>query len=175
MKRTLSEAFDRWKCALIEQDQQATQAARHRAHARVTSMEDKARIQQLEGAPSAPRWAKRHMSHAPGSACAPPPGHGDEDVDRALEQTLVSQGALVLAPFTYEVTPEFSWAHWDTVTNPTLDNSYSAGLGFRMGLPWRSQISLGVPYVWNDFGKDGTTDGLGDAGVGVLKGVGPRQ
>jgi hypothetical protein len=40
MKRTLCEAFDRWKCALIEQDQQATQAARHRAHARVTSMED---------------------------------------------------------------------------------------------------------------------------------------
>ena len=34
-----------------------------------------------------------------------------------------------------------------------------------MGLPWRSQISLGVPYVWNDFGKDGTHDGLGDAGV----------
>ena len=72
---------------------------------------------------------------------------------------------MVLAPFTYELTPEFSWAHWDTATNPTLDNSYSAGLGFRMGLPWRSQISLGVPYVWNDFGKDGTTDGLGDAGV----------
>ena len=40
MKRTLCEAFDRWKCALIEQDLQTTQAARHRAHARVTSMED---------------------------------------------------------------------------------------------------------------------------------------
>ena len=83
----------------------------------------------------------------------PPPGPAEEDVDRALEQTLVSQGALVLAPFTDELTPEVSWAHWDTVTNPTLDNSYSAGLGFRMGLPWRSQISLGVPYVWNDFGR----------------------
>jgi hypothetical protein len=86
-------------------------------------------------------------------------------MDRALEQTLVSQGALVLAPFTYELTPEFSWSHWDSVTNPTLENSYSVGLGFRMGLPWRSQISIGVPYVWNDFGKNGTTDGLGDAGV----------
>jgi hypothetical protein len=40
MKRTLSEAFDRWKAALIEQDKQSTQTARHRAHARVTSMED---------------------------------------------------------------------------------------------------------------------------------------
>ena len=37
---TLREAFDRWKGALIEQDKQTTQAARHRAHARVTNMED---------------------------------------------------------------------------------------------------------------------------------------
>ena len=125
----------------------------------------KARMQQLEGAPSARPVGEAAYVPPPGSVYPPPPGPGDEDVDRALEQTLVSQGALVLAPFTYELTPEFSWAHWDTVTNPTLDNSYSAGLGFRMGLPWRSQISLGVPYVWNDFGKDGTSDGLGDAGV----------
>jgi hypothetical protein len=40
MKRTLCEAFDRWKGSLIDLDQQITQAARHRAHARVTSMED---------------------------------------------------------------------------------------------------------------------------------------
>ena len=39
-KRTITEAFDRWKGALIDQDKQTTQAARHRAHARVTSMED---------------------------------------------------------------------------------------------------------------------------------------
>ena len=71
----------------------------------------------------------------------PPPGPPVEELDRALEQTLVSQGALVLPRGTYEITPEFSWAHWDTVTNPRLENSYSAGLGFRMGLPWRSQIS----------------------------------
>ena len=40
MNRTLRDAFDRWKNALIDQDKQTTQAARHRAHARVTSMED---------------------------------------------------------------------------------------------------------------------------------------
>jgi hypothetical protein len=40
MKRTIRDAFDRWKDALIDQDKQTTQAARHRAHARVTSMED---------------------------------------------------------------------------------------------------------------------------------------
>jgi hypothetical protein len=37
---TLRDAFDRWKGALIDQDKQTTKAARHRAHARVTSMED---------------------------------------------------------------------------------------------------------------------------------------
>jgi hypothetical protein len=40
MKRTILEAFERWKSALIDQDNQTTRAARHRAHARVTSMED---------------------------------------------------------------------------------------------------------------------------------------
>jgi hypothetical protein len=40
MNRTLRDAFDRWKDALIDQDKQTTQTARHRAHARVTSMED---------------------------------------------------------------------------------------------------------------------------------------
>ena len=40
MKRTLCDAFDRWKDALIDQDKQTSQATRHRAHARVTSMED---------------------------------------------------------------------------------------------------------------------------------------
>ena len=37
---TLRDAFERWKGALIDQDKQTTKAARHRAHARVTSMED---------------------------------------------------------------------------------------------------------------------------------------
>jgi len=39
MITTIREAFDRWKDALLEQDNQVTPAARHRAHARVTSME----------------------------------------------------------------------------------------------------------------------------------------
>jgi hypothetical protein len=35
-----TEAFNRWKGALVDQAKQTTPAARHRAHARVTSMED---------------------------------------------------------------------------------------------------------------------------------------
>jgi len=37
---TIREAFDRLKGALVDQAKQTTLAARHRAHARVTSMED---------------------------------------------------------------------------------------------------------------------------------------
>ena len=40
MKGTLRDAFARWKDALIDQDKETTKTARHRAHARVTSMED---------------------------------------------------------------------------------------------------------------------------------------
>jgi len=40
MKRMLRDAFVRWKDALVDQNKQTTQAARHRAHARVNSMED---------------------------------------------------------------------------------------------------------------------------------------
>jgi hypothetical protein len=115
------------------------------------------RLRELEGAGA----SVRPMVPAYG----PPPSAVDEEADRALEQTLVREGALVLPRGAYELTPEVSWAHWDTATSPLLENSYSAGLGFRMGLPWRSQLAVDVPYVWNDFGPAGTTDGLGDAGV----------
>ena len=37
---TMRDAFGRWKGALVDQAKQTTRAARHRAHARVTSMED---------------------------------------------------------------------------------------------------------------------------------------
>jgi len=40
MKRTLSEAFDRWKSALIDLDKQTSRAAQRRAQARARNMED---------------------------------------------------------------------------------------------------------------------------------------
>jgi hypothetical protein len=77
----------------------------------------------------------------------------------------VREGALVLPPRTYELTPSFSWAHWDKIQEPLINNSFSAGASFTMGLPWRSQVSVGVPYVWDDLRNGGTSQGLGDAGV----------
>ena len=55
-----------------------------------------------------------------------------------------------LAALDLELTPQFSYAHWDSVQDPFIRNSYSAGLSFRMGLPWTSQVTVSVPYVWNE-------------------------
>jgi len=101
---------------------------------------------------------------------APPPPPDDEEMERALERTLVREGALVLPPWTYEVTPQFSYAHWDRVQDPLIRNSYSAGVSFRMGLPWQSQVTASLPYVFND-GRDGfrSSSGVGDAGVLLSK------
>ena len=73
------------------------------------------RVQELETRGAAPT---RPIAPQPTFAPPPPPGPADEEADRALEQTLVREGALVLSPFTYEVTPSFSWAHWDKVQEP---------------------------------------------------------
>ena len=88
----------------------------------------------------------------------------DDDLDRALERTLVREGALVLPSWSYELTPQFSYAHWDKVQDPALQNSYSAALTFRMGLPWTSQISATLPYEFDQFRDGSSSSGLADAG-----------
>jgi hypothetical protein len=93
----------------------------------------------------------------------------DEEAERALERTLVREGALVLSPLTYELTPQLSFAHWDRVQDPFVRNSYSAALSARMGLPWQSQISVSLPYVYNDLRFGSSDSGLGDAGVVLSK------
>jgi hypothetical protein len=104
------------------------------------------------------------VASIPSQAVMPPPPAPDDDaMERALERTLVSEGALVLAPYTYELTPQFSAAHWDKVQDPVLRNSYAAAMSFRMGLPWESQFSFTLPYVYNEF-AGGSSSGLGDAG-----------
>lgn len=125
-------------------------------NAEIARLREQVRELEGRGAPAAP---------VDQPAYAPPSAVSDAEADRAIDQALVRQGASVLPRGTYELAPQFSWAHWDTATSPLLENSYSVGLGFRMGLPWRSQISVAVPYVWNDFGPAGTSEGLGDAGV----------
>jgi len=88
----------------------------------------------------------------------------ENDDDRALERTLVREGALVLPQWTYELAPQFSYAHWDKLQEPAIRNSYNAALTFRMGLPWSSQISATLPYEYNQFRDGSSSSGLADAG-----------
>jgi hypothetical protein len=86
-------------------------------------------------------------------------------MDRALERTLVREGALVLPPWVVEVTPQFSYAHWDTVQDPYVRNTYSGAVSLRFGLPWTSQMAVSLPYTYSQL-RDGSSDsGFADAGV----------
>ena len=133
------------------------------------------RLRDLEKRPAAVRPTVVTAPVAPtpsrvAVAAAPPPSPEDEEMERALERTLVREGALVLPPWTFELTPQFSYAHWDSVQDPFIRNSYSAGLSLRMGLPWASQVTVSLPYVWNER-RDPfpSSSGLSDAGILLSK------
>jgi hypothetical protein len=133
------------------------------------------RLRHLEQRPSAPKPMLVTAPLAPPPprvAVAPSrsPPSDDDEMERALERTLVREGALVLPPWTFELTPQFSYARWDSVQDPFIRNSYSAGLSIRMGLPWTSQVTISLPYVWND-GRDPfpSSSGLSDAGILLSK------
>src|SRR5262249_15289442 len=63
---------------------------------------------------------------ATGVAAAPSPD--DQELERALERTLVREGALVLPTWGFQVTPQFSYAHWDKIQDPFISNTYSGSL-----------------------------------------------
>jgi hypothetical protein len=80
--------------------------------------------------------------------------------ERALERSLTRAGALLLPSGVLEVEPRFTYARQEEST-PTLVTSGSeffagelernadnltANLGLRMGLPWDSQLEIGIPY-----------------------------
>ena len=108
--------------------------------------------------------AKPATSAPPGPRPSPVAEPADDEFDRALERTLVREGALVLPPWSYELTPQFSYAHWDKLQEPAVRNSYSAALTFRMGLPWTSQIAATLPYEFDQFRDGSSSSGLADAG-----------
>src|SRR5262249_13051216 len=80
-------------------------------------------------------------------AATPPPD--DQELERALERTLVRENALVLPPWGFQLTPQFSYGHWDKIQDPFISNTYSGAMSVAMGLPRQSQISVSVPYVFN--------------------------
>lgn len=91
----------------------------------------------------------------------------DEELNRALERTLVQQGALVLPARSYEIEPQVDYARWDRERGP-LRYQWDAALTFRAGLGWQSQLQLRVPYVHVATATDSAT-GLGDISLSVVK------
>lgn len=120
-------------------------------------------------------------------------------VARALENTLVDQGGLLLSPWTMQIVPDFSFAYQSTYTLSFVANSIFIpgangtsiltqrshesllewGLGFRIGLPWGMQANVRVPFGWDSaeatFGGARTTTssagGLGDISFSLQKQV----
>jgi Putative MetA-pathway of phenol degradation len=73
----------------------------------------------------------------------------EDDAERALERTLVATGNLLVPAGFAEVEPLFGYTRRETpnlVISDVNRNEFSWGLGLRLGLPWESQLEIGVPY-----------------------------
>lgn len=117
------------------------------------------------------------------------------EAERALERSLTRVGALLLPPGIVEVEPSLTYARREDRT-PTFvmsggtvfaaeternANSVTADLALRLGLPWDSQLELGIPYRFREIETvtnvgftpiDQSTEsggGAGDLRVGLAK------
>jgi hypothetical protein len=148
------------------------------------------------GPESTGAWARRQTAQE----AAPAPGQveiDEEAVERALELTLVQEGALLLPAGRAEITPRFTYTR-RTGDFPVIVDSGGANLlgerevrrnafdffaGLQVGLPFDSQLELGLPYNLVDQSivdrvlgtevqeSSGTGSGLGDFSVGLAKTV----
>lgn len=94
----------------------------------------------------------------------------EEDSNRALERALVRERGLLLSPGTYEIEPNFVYSHSENNSTAFRRDAFGPGLALRAGLPWRSQLELALPYVFEQRRSGGvSTDssGFGDWSVGV--------
>jgi Putative MetA-pathway of phenol degradation len=155
--------------------------------------------------PASPGSADRRAA-SPGeperqeTAQAAPPAAGQVEVDeeaaeRALDFTLVEQGALLLPAGRVEVTPRFTYTRrtgdFPTIVDPggrnllgereVRRNEFDLFAGLQVGLPLDSQLELGLPYhivdqsITDRVGGTGVREqsdtgyGLGDFSVGLAK------
>lgn len=167
---------------------------------RVEALERRVGVQRLatdpgetptqDAAPEGERDTAEDTRPAPGAVVV-----NESDAERALERSLTRAGALLLPSGYLEVEPSFTYARREDSTpilvssgGPVLageternSNSLTADLALRLGLPWDSQLEVGIPYRWreaetvNSVGFapfDSTTQsgaGLGDLRIGLAK------
>lgn len=143
---------------------------------------------QRAAAPAAVAVAAPPITTLPNSTATPPAAavkRGDEEAElAALSRTLVQRGGLVLPPWSAEVIPGAAYANREvqglalastpegipTVVDQRLrDDQARATLGFRLGLPWNSQIEAHIPYAWL---RESRSLGNGVHGVSEDSGIG---
>ena len=139
-------------------------------------------------APNTERGPAEGSERAPGAVVVE-----EGAAERALERSLAREGALLLPSGILEVEPSLTYARQED-TAPSFvasgggvlaaeternANSLTADLALRLGLPWDTQLELGLPYRWR--GVESVTnvgfaptesssqwgDGLGDVRVGL--------
>src|SRR5439155_175072 len=91
---------------------------------------------------------RRIAQARPAPVAADAGAEDEEDSNRALERALVRERGLLLSPGVYEIEPNFVYSHTNIASAAFLRDSYGPGLALRAGLPWRSQLELTVPYVF---------------------------
>jgi hypothetical protein len=157
---------------------------------RVEALERRVGVQRLATDPGeAPEQevAPEHEA-APGAVVV-----DEGDAERALERSLTRSGAVLLRPGILEVEPSFTYARREESTPSFVasggmvfageternSNSVTAGLALRLGLPWDSQLEIGLPYRWREVETvtsvgftpfDSSTEsgaGAGDVSVGL--------
>src|SRR5690606_6793619 len=143
---------------------------------------------------------RTHEENAPietAQAETPAPGQveiDEEAAERALDFTLVEQGALLLPAGRVEFTPSFTYTRrtidFPAVVAPNVlgeeelrRNEFEFGAGLLVGLPFDSQLELALPYNLVDQSavarvlgveveeSSDTGHGLGDFSVGLAKTV----
>ncbi len=145
-------------------------------------------------------YASTQAEEAPAAASSAAPAVpgqfevDEEAAERALEQTLVVTGALLLPFGQADIQPSFTYIRSEEEA-PTLlaqgvaasqdvrRNTFIADLFLRFGLPFDSQLEVGIPYRYVeqqvvtevDFGARAETEshgsGFGDLGFGLAKGL----
>lgn len=131
------------------------------------------------------------ISPAPGtSATTTPEEPEDAMIARALENTLVDRGGQLLPPYVFQLVPDFSFGYQSEDQLAFLNNGSIVrqqshrdllewGFGFRIGLPWETQVGFRVPFDLNygtaTFGGTNTFSsnrgGLGDVSLTLQKQV----
>lgn len=143
--------------------------------------------------PSEETGPSKSEEDKPGKSAAPGQFEVDEEAaERALERTLIQEGALLFPFGQGEITPSFTYTREELErqlfatsgvvigTRDVRRNEFTGGLALRIGLPFDSQLELGLPYRFVDQSsvdqflrsqseQDRSGSGLGDLSIGLAK------